>query len=355
ATHNPECARVGLGPEHQAYVIYTSGSTGTPKGVMVSHGNLARLFAATESWFRFDANDVWSLFHSYAFDFSVWEIWGALLYGGRLVIAPLDTARSPEDFYRLVCRTGVTILNQTPSSFRQLTAAQTRSKCAHLLRHVIFGGEALDVATLIPWYQQNSSQVTRLVNMYGITETTVHVTYRLLEPADAGKSGSSPIGCRIPDLRVYVLDEHREPMPVGITGELYVGGAGLARGYLKQPGMTAERFVPDPFSQEPGARLYRSGDLAKGKEDRRLEFGGRIDQQVKLRGFRIELGEIEAALRSHERVRDALVTVVGEGEQKQLAAYVIRREAEQNRTELQRTQIGQWKELYESTYREGAG
>ncbi|MFF8452878.1 amino acid adenylation domain-containing protein, partial [Streptomyces leeuwenhoekii] len=205
-----------------AYVIYTSGSTGTPKGVMVEHRNVTRLFTATEGWFGFGADDVWTLFHSFAFDFSVWEIWGALLHGGRLVVVPQAVSRSPREFYELLCASGVTVLNQTPSAFRQLIAAQGEEGAAHRLRVVVFGGEALDVAALKPWMRRGVNRGTRLVNMYGITETTVHVTYRELSWGDL-EGSASPIGVRIPDLRVYVLDGRGGPVPVGAVGELYVG------------------------------------------------------------------------------------------------------------------------------------
>jgi acyl-coenzyme A synthetase/AMP-(fatty) acid ligase/aryl carrier-like protein len=247
---------------------------------------------------------VWTLFHSFAFDFSVWEIWGALLYGGRLVVVGKDTARSAEDFYRLVCREGVTVLNQTPSAFRQFMAAQAESHAPHRLRYVIFGGEALEVPTLRPWFERNGDR-TRLVNMYGITETTVHVTYRPIEPADVDRRGASPIGARIPDLTTYILDGAGEPVPVGVTGELYVGGAGVARGYLNRPELTAERFVEDRFSGK--GRLYRTGDLGRWLPDGTMEYLGRNDFQVKIRGFRIELGEIEARLSEHAAVREATV------------------------------------------------
>jgi amino acid adenylation domain-containing protein len=299
--------RADVGPGHLAYVIYTSGSTGRPKGVMVEHRNVARLFSATDAWFGFGAEDVWTLFHSFAFDFSVWEIWGALLHGGRLVVVPRDTARSPEDFYALLCREGVTVLNQTPSAFRQLAAAQASSGAEHRLRCVVFGGEALEPATLRPWFERNGGRRTRLVNMYGITETTVHVTYRPVVAADTERSGPSPIGVRIPDLSTYVLDPRGEPVPIGVAGELYVGGAGVARGYLRRPELTAERFVRDRFSTDPGARLYRTGDLARWLADGSLEYLGRNDQQVKIRGFRIEPGEVEARLREQPGVREAVV------------------------------------------------
>lgn len=202
---------------------------------MIEHRNVVRLFTATNHWFGFGAQDVWTLFHSFAFDFSVWEIWGALLYGGRLVVVPKAVSRSPRDFYRLLCDEGVTILNQTPSAFRQLISAQGESGRAHRLRQVVFGGEALEPAILLPWYAREENAATQLVNMYGITETTVHVTYRALSALDAQRAGRSPIGGRIPDLRMYVLDVHGQPAPVGVTGEMYVGGAGVARGYLNRP------------------------------------------------------------------------------------------------------------------------
>ena len=328
---NPDRNSVGLTSKHLAYVIYTSGSTGQPKGVMVEHRNVARLFTATAAWFQFSDKDVWSLFHSYAFDFSVWEIWGALLYGGRLVVVSRETARSPQAFYKLICQERVTILNQTPSAFRQLISAQAESGEAHQLRHVIFGGEALEVASLKPWYEQNNGGSARLINMYGITETTVHVTYRPLEQVDSERrGGDSPIGCRIPDLRMYILDSNRQPVPVGVRGELYVGGAGVARGYLKRPELTAERFVPDPFAGRRGRGCTGRGIWGGGGRTGTLEFVGRNDHQVKIRGFRIELGEIEAGLREHAGVRrGGGGGARGEAGEKRLVAYVVEREGDE--------------------------
>ncbi|WP_166220679.1 non-ribosomal peptide synthetase [Pseudomonas atagonensis] len=302
---NPQIAE--LTAAHLAYVIYTSGSTGLPKGVMVEHRNVARLFRATHDWFQFNQQDIWALFHSFAFDFSVWEIWGALAFGGQLLLVPQAVSRSPDDCYALLCKTGVTVLNQTPSAFRQLIAAQARSPLQHSLREVIFGGEALEPGMLKPWYARVGNAGTRLVNMYGITETTVHVTYRPLQAADAHRVGVSPIGVRIPDLQLYVLDAQREPVPVGVIGELYVGGAGVARGYLNREALTAERFIADPFNPHSEARLYKTGDLARWAADGSLDYLGRNDDQVKIRGFRIELGEIEARLCACEGVREALV------------------------------------------------
>ncbi len=304
---NPDRQSSGLNSRHLAYVIYTSGSTGNPKGCLLDHANVTRLFTATDNWFNFSERDVWTLFHSYAFDFSVWEIWGALLYGGRLVIVPKNVARSASDFYDLLCGEKVTVLNQTPSAFRQLIAAQSTSSESHCLRYIVFGGEALEVATLKPWYEQNRGKQTQLINMYGITETTVHVTYRPLTQTDTQHRGASPIGAAIPDLTIYILDPYGKPVPIGVTGELYVGGAGVARGYLNRPELTAARFLPDPFSSRPDARMYRSGDLGRRLSDGSIEYLGRNDFQVKIRGFRVELGEIETRLAEYPGVNEAAV------------------------------------------------
>ncbi len=316
-----------VGPDHAAYVIYTSGSTGQPKGCVVTHHQALRLFEATAAWFHFGPDDVWTLFHSHAFDFSVWEIWGALLHGGRLVVVPFAVSRSPEAFRGLLAGEGVTILNQTPSAFRQLMAADEAAPGPLALREVIFGGEALDVPGLRPWFDRHGDQRPRLVNMYGITETTVHVTYRPLTRADCNEQ-RSVIGVPIPDLQLHVLDPWLQPAPIGVTGEMYVGGAGVARGYLNRPGLTAERFIPDPFSRRPGAVLYRSGDLARRLPEGDLEYLGRIDQQVKIRGFRVELGEIEAALAGHPGVRSALVLIRADAPgEPRLVAYIVPRAA----------------------------
>ena len=318
-------AEVGVRAENAAYVIYTSGSTGQPKGVVVTHENVWRLMEVTRADFAFDERDVWTLFHSVCFDFSVWELWGPLTHGGRLVVVPYWVSREPEAFYELLKEEKVTVLNQTPSAFRQLmkvdeAVAESGSELA--LRVVIFGGEALEMSTLRGWFERHGEVRPRLVNMYGITETTVHVTYRELSARDT--EGGSVIGDALGDLEVYVLDEQMGAVPEGVSGELYVGGAGVARGYLGRAELTAQRFVPHPYSERAGARLYRTGDLARRRADGELEYLGRIDDQVKIRGFRIELGEIANALREQAGVRESVVLALGaSGEEKRLVGYVV--------------------------------
>jgi amino acid adenylation domain-containing protein len=313
--------------EDLAYVIYTSGSTGKPKGVMVTHGNVARLLRATADWFQFNENDVWTLFHSLAFDFSVWEIWGCLLHGGRLVVVPFSVSRSPEEFHELLVREQVTVLNQTPSAFYQLMSAdQSRQSPKLALRLVIFGGEALNFKTLRPWFETHGDRQPLLINMYGITETTVHVTYRRVTASDATGVAQSLIGVPIQDLQLYLLDDDRKPVSAGEVGEIYVGGAGVARGYLNRPELNNERFIADPFSGIPGARLYKSGDLARLMPDGEVEYLGRGDTQVKIHGFRIELGEIEAAIAGHERIQETrVVACTDEKGAKRLVAYYVAR------------------------------
>ncbi|WP_457792600.1 amino acid adenylation domain-containing protein [Pseudomonas syringae] len=318
-------------PDNLAYVIYTSGSTGKPKGTLLAHHNLMRLFAATDDWFNFSEKDVWTLFHSFAFDFSVWEIFGALLHGGQLVIVPREVTRSPEEFHALLVDQQVTVLNQTPSAFKQLMRVACDSTSVLSLETIIFGGEALDVASLKPWFARFGDQMPRLINMYGITETTVHVTYRPITLADT-HNPASPIGEAIADLSWYVLDADFNPVAQGCSGELHIGHAGLARGYHNHAALTAERFVPDPFAND-GGRLYRTGDLARYKTAGTIEYAGRIDHQVKIRGFRIELGEIEARLQAHSAVREVIVLAV-DG---QLAVYLLPTQPDQDQQALRET------------------
>jgi amino acid adenylation domain-containing protein len=317
----------GVKAENLAYVIYTSGSTGKPKGVLVTHANVVRLFESTFDWYHFDNRDIWTFFHSYAFDFSVWELWGALLYGGRVVVVSYWVSRTPEAFYNLLCAEQVTVLNQTPSAFYQLIQAEKPSAQDLALRLVIFGGEALEFQKLRPWFDRHGDQTPRLVNMYGITETTVHVTYYPLSAADLDATSGSVIGCPIPDLQVYILDQHQQLVPIGVPGEMYVGGAGLARGYLNRPELTTERFILHSLGKESVQRLYKTGDLARYRADGSIEFLGRIDNQVKIRGFRIELGEIEAALSQNPVVRECVVVArEDKAGDKRLVSYVVARE-----------------------------
>ena len=313
-------------PLNAAYIIYTSGSTGVPKGVVVPHQNVIRLFGSTEEWYHFHSQDVWTMFHSYAFDFSVWEIWGALLHGGRLVVVPHSVSRSPEEFLQLLVDEGVTVLNQTPSAFYQLMQADRAYPELGrdlALRFVIYGGEALELSRLEDWYSRHPEDAPKLVNMYGITETTVHVSYLELNQDIASIRANSLIGGSIPDLDVYVLDRNLEPLPPGVTGELYVAGAGLARGYLGRPGLTAQRFIANPFRCD-GSRMYRTGDLARWREDGSLDYMGREDHQIKIRGFRIELGEIEALLAKHpDLAQTAVIVREDQPGDKRLVAYVV--------------------------------
>ncbi|GAA3219235.1 hypothetical protein GCM10010468_43170 [Actinocorallia longicatena] len=312
-------------PDDLAYVIYTSGSTGVPKGVGVTHRNVTSLLAGAQGWAGFGPGDAWAWCHSHAFDFSVWEIWGALTTGGRVVVVPWDVVRSPADLWTLLDSSGVTILNQTPSAFYQLAANRSAAGAAgSSLRMVVFGGEALDPTRLSGWYSEPGADGPLLVNMFGITETTVHVTRLPLTPADAEGPALSPIGRPLENVRAYVLDAGLEPVPVGVPGELYVGGSGVARGYLGRAGLSAARFVADPFGI--GGRLYRSGDLARWNASGELEFLGRTDDQVQVRGFRIEPGEIEAALLSHPAVAHAVVVArdgSADGTGARLVGYVV--------------------------------
>ncbi|WP_308197036.1 amino acid adenylation domain-containing protein, partial [Rhodococcus sp. CH91] len=317
--------RGALVPESVAYVIYTSGSTGRPKGVLVPHRNVVRLLADTESVYGFGGDDVWTMFHSYAFDFSVWELWGALLYGGTLVVVDYFTSRSPQQFLELLERERVTVLNQTPSAFYQLAEVDRTAAAAPelALRYVIFGGEALELRRLLPWFERRGDRVPQLVNMYGITETTVHVSHRRIDEVTARTAVGSVVGEAISGLRVFVLDRRLRPVPAGVAGELYVAGGQLARGYHGRPSLTAARFVADPFAAD-GSLLYRTGDVARWDRRGELEYLGRADDQVKVRGFRIELGEIEAAVLADGSVAQVAVVVREDtpGDQR-IVAYVV--------------------------------
>ncbi|WP_075736704.1 non-ribosomal peptide synthetase [Streptomyces acidiscabies] len=291
------------GRDSRAYVIFTSGTTGRPKGVQVTHGNVLRLFSSSEEHYGFGPEDVWSLFHSFAFDVSVWEMWGALLYGGTLVVVPKATAQDPVAFRALLREERVTVLSQTPTAFNQLAAEDVRHPERLPLRWVVFGGEALHFSDLKRWADKYGDDAPALVNMYGITETTVHASFRRVRRADLDR-GLSLIGRPLPDLEFLLLDEDLAPVPAGETGEIVVTGPGVALGYLGRPDLTRERFVELPGGRGRG---YRSGDLARLLPDGEFAYHGRRDDQVKIRGFRIELGEVEGALRALEGVTEAAV------------------------------------------------
>lgn len=298
-----ENLNVHVVPEDLAYIIYTSGSTGTPKGVMIEHRNVVRLLVNDKNPFHFNSSDAWTMFHSYCFDFSVWEMYGALLYGGKLVVVPKLTAQSPVDFLDLLEKEKITVLNQTPAAFYHLMDEENQSPEKKLqLRYVIFGGEALKPAKLKSWKARYP--YTSLVNMYGITETTVHVTYKEIGDYEI-KHNISNIGKPIPTLQLFVLDRYLNLLPAGVPGELCVAGDGLARAYLNRPELTSEKFIDHPFLA--GEKLYRSGDLVKVLPGGDFEYLGRIDHQVKIRGFRVELGEIENRLLEHPAIKDAVV------------------------------------------------
>ena len=311
--------KIELSPSNGLYIIYTSGSTGKPKGVLIEHRNLVRLFVNDRPLFDFNDQDVWTLFHSYCFDFSVWEMYGAFLFGGQLVIVPKTITRDPEGYAELLQKHQVTILNQTPSAFYPLQAIHVVRYDQSPIRYIIFGGEALAPHRLAPW--NNSYPHTQLINMYGITETTVHVTYKAIK-AEEIEAGISNIGTAIPTLECFILDEHLQRVPIGVQGEIYVGGAGLARGYLNRPELTDERFIPHPF--ESNARLYRSGDLGVRLADGNIKYVGRGDNQVKIRGHRIELEEVEVFLNQSPQVLQSVVLAQQEEEgNNRLVAYIV--------------------------------
>ncbi|WP_068185777.1 non-ribosomal peptide synthetase [Mycobacterium sp. UM_CSW] len=293
-------------PDDVAYLIYTSGTTGTPKGVAIPHRNVTRLLETLDVDLEL-AGQVWSQCHSLAFDFSVWEIWGALLYGGRLVIVPDSVVRSPQELHALLVAEEVTVLSQTPSAFYALQtadAAQPEPEPRLKLEAVVFGGEALEPQRLRGWLD-NHPGLPRLINMYGITETTVHASFREIVAGDVD-SIASPIGVPLAHLGFFVLDGWLRPVPAGVVGELYVAGAGVADGYVGRPALSSTRFVACPFG-EPGHRMYRTGDLVWWGADGQLRYVGRADKQVKIRGYRIELGEIQAALMALDGVKQAAV------------------------------------------------
>ncbi len=306
-------------PSDLCYVIYTSGTTGNPKGVMVEHRNIVRLFFNDEVPFTFQSDDVWTMFHSHSFDFSVWEIFGALLFGGKLIIIPKMVARDTQAYHHILKQEKVSILNQTPSAFYNLIQAELSGPETELsLRHVIFGGEALVPGRLKDWRLRYPD--VKLVNMYGITEVAVHVTYKEITEKEI-ENNISDIGKPLPTLSAFVFDKHMNPVPYGVIGELYVGGAGVTRGYLGKEQLTKEKFIQSPHDSD--RRLYRTGDLARVLSSGDLEYLGRADHQVQLRGFRIELGEIENQLNLYPTVKEAVVIMKENQDHTFLTAYYV--------------------------------
>ncbi len=306
--------------DNMAYIIYTSGTTGKPKGAIIEHKNVVRLMFNDKMQFDFNDTDVWTMFHSFCFDFSVWEMYGALLYGGKLVVVPKSVAQEPAEYLKLLRAEGVTVLNQTPTAFYNLLAEEVKAKEKDLsIRYIIFGGEALKPVMLKSWKERYPA--SRLINMYGITETTVHVTYKEITDYEI-ENNISNIGRPIPTLTTYIMDRNMKLLPIGVPGELYVGGEGVCRGYLNRPELTAEKFVPNPYNSND--RLYKSGDLAKLLPNGEMEYMGRIDHQVKIRGHRIELGEIESKLLSHSSIKETIVLVKqDESGYEYLCAYIV--------------------------------
>ncbi len=320
AAASPDPCSSAVRPDTLAYVIYTSGTTGRPKGVMVTHRNLERLMVSAEALFNFNESDVWTMFHSYGFDVSVWEMWGALGFGGRLIVPSANTVRSPDALYDLLAQEQVTVLCQTPSAFNSILDLEARTQRGDLqLRHVIFAGEALDPRRLAKWFEEHGDETPRMINMYGITETTIHSTFRRITKADCLAEAWSPIGVPLPHVDIRLLDESGEPVADGEVGEIHVLGDGVAEGYLNRPELTLERFSPS----SDGLRMYRSGDLARRSPDGDLHYQGRADNQVQIRGFRVELGEIESALRRIPEVEDAVVTYSLDRPGGRLIGYVV--------------------------------
>jgi len=303
------------GPSDLAYVMYTSGSTGTPKGIGIPQEAIVRLVRDC-GYVALGPRDRIAQVANASFDAATFEIWGALLNGGTAVILPRETTLSPEAMGNALRASRIDTLFLTTALFNQIAREAPESFSG--LRDLLFGGEAVDPSCVREVLERGAPK--RLLHVYGPTENTTFSTWHLVE--QAGK-GTVPIGGPVGNTRIYVLDAWLEPVPAGITGELYVAGAGLARGYQNQPAQTAERFVADPHCAQPGARMYRTGDLVRWSSGGAIEFIGRADQQVKIRGFRIEPGEIEAALQSHAEVQKAVVLVHDAGPGgKQLVAYV---------------------------------
>lgn len=345
-----------------AYVIYTSGSTGQPKGVLQQHNNVHRLLTVTNVCYKFNSSDVWTMFHSYAFDFSVWEMWGALCYGGKLLLINSAQTRDFEQFHDLCVQKKVTVLNQTPHAFyrfMEIELSKPDDQKLDKLRYVIFGGEALNTSKLSSWFYKYGYTQPTLVNMYGITETTVHSTYKIILPDDL--CVNFLLGKFLPDQKGYVLDNSQNILPIGAIGELYIGGAGLARGYLNNPQLTQKMFIANPFQTEiekiqcVNSILYKTGDLVRYLSDGSLEYISRKDTQVKINGYRIELGEIEHAINNCVGVSAAAVIAqssISNNNKSLIGYYTIKHSHSYNTSQVYTTNIANWESLYDSLYRQ---
>jgi surfactin family lipopeptide synthetase C len=311
-----------LDPDDCAYLVYTSGSTGTPKGMLMTHRNALRLVWAMDHQLAVTADDVWTCLHTFAFDASVWEIWGALAHGSRLVIGATETARLAEATYQLLVREQVTVLLLTPRALEQLIQIDGEEGDLRL-RYVLVGADRVEPTALYPWFARHGDRVP-VFNVYGPTETTVFCTSHRITTAEAGGTHApSNIGRPMCDMAMYLLDPAGRPVPFGATGEICIAGAGVGLGYLNRPELTGERFVPDPY--RPGELIYRSGDLGRYDEAGEVEYLGRGDNQVKIRGYRVELGEIEYVLREHPAVHNAAVVLRGDNgpAAAELVAYLV--------------------------------
>lgn len=339
-----------------AYVIHTSGSTGVPKGVMVSHSSVIQLLDSSKLIFKFNSSDIWTLFHSYAFDFSVWEMWGAFFSGGKLVVVPHWTSRSPKDFYDLLCSERVTVLNQTPSAFKQIINIESELKNFKLrsLKWVIFGGETLDVNILRNFLSPYRNHL-QFVNMYGITETTIHSTYHVLTENELiNQNNKNIIGKKLPHTKIYILNKNKIPVPIGVPGEIYIGGEGVAEGYINNISLTSERFVKNPFSHNPSNLMYKTGDFAKFHEDGVIEYLGREDQQVKIRGYRIELNEVKSAIEKHRDISETIVAIDQENttKDKKIIAYIVPEKKSIIKLDenLSFDQVNQWEQVFDNNF-----
>ena len=308
--------------KNPAYIIYTSGSTGIPNGVEISNFNLLSLLSTCKKKFNFNHMDTWTLFHSYGFDFSVWEIFGCLLNGGKLIVVDALISKSPSHFYDVLSEHNVTILNQTPTAFKNIISEDLIKKHTLNIRYIIFGGEALHFPILKKWVDNHPLEKTKIINMYGITETTIHVTFYEVNYNDL-ENNYSVIGKPLNNLGIYIINSDGNIMPKGIQGEILVYGDGLSTGYYNNTILTDTRFITYHNSH---LKYYKSGDLGRINKNYDIEYLGRMDKQIQLRGFRIELGEIENRILRSNLVENCAVAFINYTEEKddyRIVAYVV--------------------------------